>query len=67
MGDRFDDLTATWRYQEDLPQGNTQITKAWKLLESYSGIEPDKIEAHVTAVVSTLLNSIRRIGQTNAS
>ena len=47
-----EDERATWRYQKDLPEDMTKLAKAWKLLESYSGIPPDQIEAHVMEVVS---------------
>jgi hypothetical protein len=40
------------RYQKDLPEDRTNFAKAWKLLEDYSHIPPDEIDAHVIAVVS---------------
>lgn len=40
------------RYQKDLPEDRTNFAKAWKLLEVYSHIPPDEIDAHVIAVVS---------------
>ncbi len=40
------------RYQPDPPADKAKLAKAWKLLEEYSGIPPDQIEAHVRAVVS---------------
>jgi len=38
------------RYQKDLPEDRTNFAKAWKLLEDYSHIPPDEIDAHVIAV-----------------
>ena len=46
------DKRAGWRYQKELPVDRTNLAKAWKLFESYSGIPPDEIESHVTEVVS---------------
>jgi len=43
---------AEWRFQKELPTDRTNLAKAWKLLESYSGVPPDEIEAHVTDIVS---------------
>lgn len=47
------DPFATWRYRQELPADKTNLAKAWELLESYSGIPPDEIDAHVIAVVSS--------------
>lgn len=40
------------RYQKDLPEDRSNFVKAWKLLEDYSHIPPDEIDAHVIAIVS---------------
>ena len=42
---------AIWRFQKELPKDRTNLVKAWKLFEVYSGIPQDQIEAHVTEVV----------------
>lgn len=41
-----------WRYQKDLPGDKGNLEKAWKLLENYSGVPPDRVEEHVRTVVS---------------
>jgi len=46
------DPYARWRFQKELPEDRTTFSKAWKLLESYSGLPRDQIEEHVVAVVS---------------
>jgi SAM-dependent methyltransferase len=40
------------RYQRELPDDRSNFAEAWKLLEAYSHIPPDEIDAHVIAVVS---------------
>jgi hypothetical protein len=42
------------RFQKDLPVDRTNFAKAWKLLEAYSHIPPDEIDAHVIAIVSRI-------------
>lgn len=42
---------APWRFEKELPADRTKLAKAWKLLESYSGIPPDEIEDHLVAIV----------------
>ncbi len=39
-------------YQKDLPDDRTNFAKAWKLLEEYSHVPPEDIDAHVIVVVS---------------
>ena len=39
------------RYQKNLPEDRTELARAWKLFEEYSGIPPDQIDEHVTQVV----------------
>ena len=50
------------RYQKDLPVDRTNFAKAWKLLEAYSHIPSDEIDAHVIAIVSRIahLTSVPR-------
>ena len=43
-----------WRYQKDLPGDKENLQKAWRLLESYSGVPQSQIEEHVREVVSSL-------------
>jgi hypothetical protein len=38
------------RYQHELPEWE-RISKAWNLLEKYSGIPPEQIEPHLRAIV----------------
>ncbi|KAE8445739.1 hypothetical protein EG329_012918 [Mollisiaceae sp. DMI_Dod_QoI] len=45
-----EDQQENHRYQKDLPVDRTNFTKAWKLLETYSKIPADEIDAHVLAV-----------------
>ncbi|KUJ10089.1 uncharacterized protein LY89DRAFT_597057 [Mollisia scopiformis] len=40
------------RYTKELPTDRTNYLQAWKLLESYSKIPADKIDAHVTEIVT---------------
>ncbi len=47
-----EDQQENHRYQKDLPVDRTNFTKAWKLLETYSKIPADEIDAHVLAIVS---------------
>ncbi|KAH6611749.1 hypothetical protein B0J18DRAFT_375651 [Chaetomium sp. MPI-SDFR-AT-0129] len=42
----------SWRYLDDLPADKSGLAKAWTVLERYSGIPPDEIEAHVKAIVT---------------
>jgi hypothetical protein len=53
------------RYQKDLPDDRTNFAKAWKLLEEYSHIPPEDIDAHVIAVVSCNIE-ISRMGTANS-
>jgi len=46
------DIPFEQRYSKEFPADKTHLAKAWKLLESYSGIPPAEIEAHVMAIVS---------------
>jgi hypothetical protein len=41
-----------WRYSAELPTDRSELAKAWQLLETYSHIPPDQVEAHVRGVVS---------------
>ncbi len=52
-----EDRKAAWRYQKELPEDATKLQKAWKLLESYSGIPRNEIDAHVIEVVCLLPGS----------
>jgi len=38
------------RYQHELPEWE-RISKAWNLLEKYSGIPPEQIEPHLRTIV----------------
>jgi hypothetical protein len=58
--DREDDvIPLEWRYSNALPGDKTILAKAWKLLESYSGIPPDEIEEHVSSIVCIKFSSER--------
>ena len=46
-------ITLEQRFSKELPDDRASLAKAWKLLESYSGIPPDEIEKHVTEIVSS--------------
>ena len=45
------------RYQKELPEDRTELARAWKLLEEYSGVPPDQIDEHVIEVVRSLYTS----------
>ncbi|KAJ9157286.1 S-adenosyl-L-methionine-dependent methyltransferase [Pleurostoma richardsiae] len=45
-----EDPKATWRYAKELPADKTNLAKAWKLLETYSGIPSSEIETHVSTI-----------------
>lgn len=46
------------RYIEEFPTDGPSWTAAFKVLESYSGIPKDQIEAHVREIVSPSLQSV---------
>ncbi|KAF8847818.1 hypothetical protein BDZ45DRAFT_606858 [Acephala macrosclerotiorum] len=46
------DPYAAWRYQKDLPADRTDFKPAWELLETYSKILADVIDAHVAVIVT---------------
>jgi len=52
-----------WRYREDFPADKANLEKAWKLLETYSGVSHDQVEDHVRLVVSRAHHQLPRITQ----
>ncbi len=42
------------RFQPDPPPDKEQLHRAWKLLQGYSHIPEDQVEAHVKAIVRVL-------------
>jgi hypothetical protein len=54
MSNRLDDIPQAWRYVKELPTDNAKITKALRLLESYTDIAPADVGAHVEEIVREL-------------